>query len=83
MALASKGCFAKVLDLPGLRVQLRRAFANVRKHIQNKTKVYLHVIEGSPLELIKLLLLESALSGGCPVHVGVWQAETAKDLCKY
>ena len=41
---------------------------------------YLHVVEGSPLELVELLLLESSLSGGCSEHIGVGQAGKAPDI---
>ena len=73
VALASKGRLPEVFDLSSLRVQLRRAFLkNVRnKNVGNKSKDHLHVIEGSPLELVELLLLKSTLSRGSPVHVRV------------
>ena len=45
----------------------------LKKHLLTKLCIYLHVVEGSPLELVELLLLESSLSGGCSEHIGVGQ----------
>ena len=47
---------------------------------ETKPFIYLHVVEGSPLELVELLLLESSLSGGCSEHIGVGQAGKAPDI---
>ena len=49
----------------------------LKKHLLTKPCIYLHVVEGSPLELVELLLLESSLSGGCSEHIGVGQAGKA------
>ena len=55
----------------------------VEKHLLTKPCIYLHVVEGSPLELVELLLLESSLSGGCSEHIGVGQAGKAPDIKKF
>ena len=52
----------------------------MKKHLLTKPCSYLHVVEGSPLELVELLLLESSLSGGCSEHIGVGQAAKAPDI---
>ena len=78
VAFTSKGRLPEVFDLSSLRVQLRRAFGG--KHLLTKPCIYLHVVEGSPLELVELLLLESSLSGGCSEHIGVGQAGKASDI---
>ena len=40
-----------------------------------KAALYLHIVEGSPFELVELLFLKSALSRGGAEYVGVGQAE--------
>merc|ERR1740128_918196 len=80
--LTSRGRAGHAGDRPQSRAEHSLHVGDVALAVQGRftkeldltcLRVQLHVIERSPLELVELLLLKSALSRGCPVHVRVRQ----------